>query len=237
MGRAVIGIDRYPFCIPLVVDTAQAVEEALAEWSYAARFFEVWLDYLTDVTVARVVRWAEAYPGRLVFLYRRRPGEVVVSPEGARREMWRALSSATSLVDLDAERDTAEIEFVRQLGGGIRGIVSYHDFTRTPSLGELRRRVADLGAVWPGAVVKIATWCASAEDAEVLIELGRELAARGTPGFIVVGMGAVGRAARIANARVGNVMNFVPLDAARASAPGQIPLAEMRAILGQETEG
>ena len=229
-----IGLDRYPFCLPLQVDAGAEVDAAFERWGHEVRFFEIWLDYLSDRTVERVVGWAEAYPGRCVFLFRRRPGEAVTATALERRAFWRALAPLSAWIDLDHRIFGDEIEFVRSLGGRATGIVSHHDFERTPPRGALSSLVDDLSRVWPEAVVKIATRCVVPGDAEALIDLAAQLAKRGAPRFTILGMGEAGRAVRIANARLGNVMNFAPADTRGASAPGQIPLAELRAILGEE---
>jgi 3-dehydroquinate dehydratase type I len=230
----VIGLDRYPFCVPLQVNAGAEVDAALERWRHEVRYFEIWLDYLSDRSVERASGWAEMYPGRCIFLFRRRPGEAVTTTADERRAFWRALAPQRAWIDLDHRIFGDEIEFVRGLGGRVTGIVSHHDFERTPRSDELRVLVDDLIRVWPEAVVKIATRCAAPGDAAALIDLATRLAERGAPRFTILGMGREGRAVRIANARLGNVMNFAPTDERSASAPGQIPLAELRAILAQE---
>lgn len=225
-----IGLEASPFCIPIIAPGAAEVEAIVRAHGHEARFFEVWLDYLTDRSGDVVTRWASANPGRFVFHFRRRNLEPITAALTERQAIWRVLLERDVFIDLDGASQGSEIEFVRALNPRARGIVSFHDYMQTPTRAELRATVRRLHVQWPEAIVKVSTFCRSAAEAAAVIELERELSGEGIA-HIVLGMGEAGRPTRIAGARGGNVMNFTPAAIEQSSAAGQIPLAEFRRIL------
>jgi 3-dehydroquinate dehydratase-1 len=113
---------------------------------------------------------------------------------------------------------------------GVALIVSYHDFTGTPPKEFIRSQLArQIGC---GAdVAKIALMPKKEED--VLELLAATLAARrefpDTP-LIAVSMGKLGMHSRIVGGLYGSDLTFAVGSA--ASAPGQIPVAQMRSAFG-----
>lgn len=105
---------------------------------------------------------------------------------------------------------------------GLRRIVSFHDFSATPSPARLRRIVAS--ARQAGAdVVKIATQLRAPRDLAVLLDLQASV-----PGgsLATMGMGPLGRVSRLALAVAGSRLNYGYLD--RPQVPGQWPAVELR---------
>ena len=105
---------------------------------------------------------------------------------------------------------------------GIRKIISFHDFSGTPSLPRLRRIVA--GAARHGAdIVKIATFLRGPRDLAVLLSL--QASAKSTR-LATMGMGPLGRISRLALAAAGSRLVYGYLD--RAQVPGQWPAVGLR---------
>ena len=124
-------------------------------------------------------------------------------------------------------------------GLGIGVVASFHDFEATPSdevLEEVLARMACQGA----DLAKIAVWPTSAEDvARLLGVCARATAGAGERGGLGVpvaamSMGALGAVSRVAPA-FGSALTFavVPDEQglARASAPGQLPIQDVRRCL------
>ena len=110
--------------------------------------------------------------------------------------------------------------------GGKFVIFSFHDFQATPTLARLRAlaaRARDAGA----DVVKIATKTETPADMARLLTLLGE--SEGP--LAVMGMGTLGRAARLLFARAGSVLNYGWLD--RPLVPGQWSAAEFRELLAR----
>lgn len=104
-------------------------------------------------------------------------------------------------------------------------VVSYHDFERTPSLGQLRE-VLDRASNY-GTIVKIATRADSEEDLQTLRELFRWNC---SAALCVVGMGARAAQSRVELPRLGSCLSYGHVDG--PVAPGQPSVAELRALLG-----
>jgi 3-dehydroquinate dehydratase-1 len=106
---------------------------------------------------------------------------------------------------------------------GCLAIVSFHDFETTPSESELTATIAD--ARDHGAdLVKLATM---ARDTDDLRTLARVLTDDHGVGLIVIGMGESGAASRLLFPFLGSKLTFA--SAGRATAPGQLPLAQVAA--------
>ena len=105
---------------------------------------------------------------------------------------------------------------------GVRKIISFHDFSGTPSLPRLRRIVAN--AAQHGAdIVKIATFLRGPSDLAVLLSL--QSSAKNTR-LATMGMGPLGRVSRLALAASGSRLVYGYLD--RAQVPGQWPAVGLR---------
>jgi 3-dehydroquinate dehydratase-1 len=107
-------------------------------------------------------------------------------------------------------------------------VLSFHDFQRTPPLQELLarfRQAKDLGA----DVGKLAVMPRS--KADVLVLLQATLQASEMLDIPVAGMamGALGAVSRVCGGVFGSALTFAVGQA--ASAPGQIPIDELRAAL------
>lgn len=105
-------------------------------------------------------------------------------------------------------------------------IVSHHDFRGTPDsprltrlARELQRKSATLGF----DAIKIATKCDTPADSLRVLVLARQLQDQNV---ITVPMGDVATPARVLAPRFGSVLSYAPVE--EATAPGQIPLAELR---------
>lgn len=104
-------------------------------------------------------------------------------------------------------------------------IVSHHDFTATPSDGDLAA-LFDAAALADADVVKIAARADSAADTDRLLGF---LRARRERGLVVIAMGPHGAASRVFFPLLGSLITYGYV--AEAGAPGQLPLAELHAEL------
>lgn len=106
---------------------------------------------------------------------------------------------------------------------GVRKIISFHDFSGTPSLPRLRRLVAN--AAQHGAdIIKIATFLRGPSDLAVLLSL--QASGAGATPLATMGMGPLGRVSRLALAASGSRLVYGYLD--RAQVPGQWPAVGLR---------
>ena len=147
--------------------------------------------------------------------------------DSARLALYLELLPAASAVDLE----TKSLRSLRAVAAAAHRarkplILSHHDFHTTPTLARLRTiaaRARDNGA----DIVKIATKTESAADIARLLNLLDESESP----LAVMGMGTLGRAARLLFARAGSVLNYGWLD--QPQVPGQWGAVEFRKLLAR----
>ncbi len=182
--------------------------------AHGADIVELRLDGVADLDVAAAL---EGRQTRVIVTCRpTRQGGRYVGDEQARVAILeRAWHLGADLVDV--EFDAAEA-FVQHTGGA-RIVRSYHDFVSVPV--DARARLQSLLA--SGAqFAKLAAMTHDLADVATLASLGREAGGRA----VVIGMGAAGVASRVLAAQCGSPWTYCGFN----SAPGQLPLAEMRDV-------
>ena len=142
-------------------------------------------------------------------------------------------------IDVEVQRGCLPQVCEQAHGLGIDVVASFHDFEATPAeevLEEVLARMAREGA----DLAKIAVWPISADDVARLLGVcaratagARERSGLGVP-VAAMSMGALGAVSRVAPA-FGSALTFavVPDEQgqARASAPGQLPIQDVRRCL------
>jgi 3-dehydroquinate dehydratase-1 len=239
-GRPLAGGRLPAVCVPLVARTADALQaEAraaaaagpdLLEWR--VDFFDAIADTAAVVAVARSLRSATGLP--LLFTRRsvREGGQTIPLDEPAVLALQQAVCAggAADLLDVEMEADPAHVAAMRAAtaAAGIGLVLSFHDFQRTPPAQALLARYRQAAAL--GAdLAKIAVMPQS--PADVLTLLQATLAASGELAIPVAGMamGGLGAVSRVAGGAFGSALTFGVGQA--ASAPGQLPVAGLRAAL------
>ena len=142
-------------------------------------------------------------------------------------------------IDVEVERGCLRRVCEQAHGLGVDVVASFHDFDTTPSdqvLEEVLARMADEGA----DLAKIAVWPTGAADVARLLGVCARATADPEEGtglgvpVAAMSMGALGAVSRVAPA-FGSALTFavVPDEQgeARASAPGQIPIQDVRRCL------
>jgi 3-dehydroquinate dehydratase-1 len=211
--------------------TVRAAAPDIVEWR--ADFFQALGDPKAVVETARSLRGA--LPG-LPLLFTRRSaaegGQKVSASEQAVLDVYAAVCEAdcADLVDFEMSNPPAASRAVREASRrrGIGLVCSYHNFQETPApefLDAQFRRAQELG----GDVAKVAVMPKKHED--VLALLAATLRASRTLELplISMSMGPLGAPSRIAGFAFGSALSFGV--GAGASAPGQMPIAELRAAI------
>lgn len=237
-----LGSGRFPaLCTPLVgrnrarileeVACVAALRPDLLEWR--VDFFDGIGNTAEVVALAAEIRQAA---GGIPLLFTRRSiregGEPIALGEEEVVALIKAVcaSGAVELVDFEMANDPNHITQVRAAARahGVGLVLSYHNFQSTPAQEVLCQRFAqaqDLGA----DVAKIAVMPQRLED--VLSVLGATLASSQTLDIPLVSMsmGGYGAVTRLFGWTFGSAMSFVV--GAGTSAPGQVPIADMDAVL------
>jgi 3-dehydroquinate dehydratase-1 len=240
-GTALAGGRVPAICAPLVARSRVALLEEvgvvaakrpdLLEWRID--FFEA-IGRVDDMlAMARELRTrAAGIPILLTRRSQREGGEPIAVEEPQVVALYEALcrDAQVDLVDFEMENAPAHIERVREAArrAGLPLVLSFHDFRRTPPADELVARFAQaqrLGA----DVAKVAVMPQSMEDVHAL--LGASLqASRALPiPVISMAMGPLGAVSRVCGGVFGSSLTFAV--GAAASAPGQMPIEDVRAAL------
>jgi 3-dehydroquinate dehydratase-1 len=148
-------------------------------------------------------------------------------PEAERLALYGALLDRVGAVDVEIASGIAGEVIRAARAAGVLSIASFHDFTKTPDGAELEAVVAR-GRALGADVVKIATSVTASGDVRALARL---LVATDDIGMIAVGMGDRAVATRVLFHALGSLLTYA--HAGDATAPGQIPLGEMTALLGR----
>ena len=102
-------------------------------------------------------------------------------------------------------------------------ILSFHDFHCAPP--NLPQFVAEISAA-PAAIVKVVAMARDICDNFLLLDLPRQT----TKPTIILAMGRAGQISRVLAAKLGTFLSFSCLSIDQASAPGQIPLEQLRSL-------
>ena len=233
---------KYPLiCAPLVGAEPDALlAEAAAARAARADIVEWRVDHFRDIgsmqsviETGRAVR--RALPG-VPLLFTRRSvsegGQPVSIGEGQIVELYEAMCAEgiADLVDFEMSSSRAGMAAVRDASRrhGVALVCSFHDFERTPPLAELStqfRRAEQLG----GDVAKVSVMARGPEDTLTLLAATHQASRELAPALIGVSMGPHGALSRIAGFTFGSALTFGV--AAASSAPGQMPIGELRAAI------
>lgn len=237
-----VGSGRFPaICVPLVGRTRERLlSEAAAvaarkpdilEWR--VDFFEGIAD--TDEVIALAAQIRRAAHGiPLLFTRRsvREGGERISLSEQQVIGLYRAVCAGghADIVDFEMGSDPAHVREVRELSQacGVKLILSFHDFSKTPALDVLNQRFTEaerLGA----DIAKVAVMPRAMDDILTLLtatlQSSRQL---GIP-VVSMSMGGHGALTRLCGWAFGSAMTFAMGES--SSAPGQMPIEDVEAGL------
>lgn len=240
-GRPLAGGRVPAICAPLVGRTRAALtaeaaavaarQPDLIEWR--VDFFESLADSAEVLAAAAAIRQAAAgIPVLFTRRAQREGGQPIPLSEAEVLALYArvAASGCVDAMDFEMENDRADVARVRELtrAHGLALVLSFHDFQRTPATQELQERFAQAQRLGADAA-KVAVMPQSTEDVHRL--LGATLAASQSLPIPVISMamGGLGAVSRLCGGVFGSALTFAV--GAAASAPGQIPIDEVRATL------
>ena len=239
-GQPVAGGKLPIICVPLVAaDRAALKTEAVAAAAARPDMVEWRIDHFREIgstaTVIDAARELRRMLPGVPLLFTRRSaaegGQRVPISEQAVIDLYVAVCVAgcVDLVDYEMSNGAASVKAVREAAHrhGVGLVCSYHNFESTPALPQLLaefERARELG----GDVAKVSVMARGPEDAQTLLAATREAARFGLP-LIGIAMGAHGATSRVNGFAFGSALTFGV--AAASSAPGQMPVAELRAAI------
>ncbi|MBQ3393147.1 MAG: type I 3-dehydroquinate dehydratase [Lachnospiraceae bacterium] len=212
-------------------EKAAAAAPDLVEWR-ADWFAQVMDGVRVKEVLGKIRERVENIPLLYTFRTAAEGGEMEIRPEDYVK-LCREAASGGQADLLDVELSMGE-QTVRQIietahHFGVRVIASSHDFHATPPGDEILRRLKKMQAL--GAdVLKIAVTPQDPSDVLVLLDATREMACRyADRPLITMSMGKTGAVSRLCGETFGSAATFGT--AGRSSAPGQIPVPQLREIL------
>lgn len=218
---------KQKYCLPIIKNNSKDVLKIISENKNSYDSFELWLDYISDVSLDFIEDLIKNFDGKIIFLFRRQGLAAPKMTFQKRMQLISTIADSHCLLDLDISQ-RQELELVKGLKK-IRLIVSYHNYKQTPSQQKLETIIQDISKYNP-EIIKISTFCSKNSDAHQIMDLQSQLNEKKIK-HIILGMGEKGVITRIAGAITGNEMNFTPLSRKDVSAGGQLVKSNLEKIL------
>lgn len=139
-------------------------------------------------------------------------------------------SGCVDLADYEMSKPAADMQAVREATRrhGVGLVCSFHDFQRTPPAGELLERYRRAQALG-GDVAKVSVMAQRTEDTLTLLGATLQASKELELPLIAISMGPHGAISRVMGFAFGSALTFGV--AAKSSAPGQMPIAELRTAI------
>ncbi|MCI5065575.1 type I 3-dehydroquinate dehydratase [bacterium] len=220
-------------CLPIRTAEFENVRATVERYDKDFDLFEIWLDYLEGDSQAEVVSFIEESATSFLLLFRREDLSPSRTPFKERKRYIESLQRDRIVWDFDITVQEEELDFYRAESRSAGLIVSYHNYTRTPSDRDLRETVARMEQYAPDTV-KLACLCENQRDALRLLLLAEELRSAGKSA-VVLGMGEYGMMTRIFAEQLGSAYTFLTVLSSESEAPvatasGQLALEEKKQI-------
>jgi len=216
-------------CVAL---TGTTVEEILTQARQAAPqadLLEIRLDGMTEPVISPFLG---AVPTPLLFTNRAAwEGGGFKGGEEERVGLLRqAVQAGAPFIDIELKTEAGLRDgLIREARDqGCQAIVSWHNFTTTPS-GQALRTILQEQVRSGAGIAKIVTMARTFQDVLRVLDLQTEAAEIGLP-LIAFCMGPVGVISRVATLGLGGYMTYAAADGSQGTAPGQLTISALRAI-------
>jgi 3-dehydroquinate dehydratase type I len=214
-------------CIPIVEATVEKALIAIKKVNRWADLIELRVDYLRRMNLAPLL---ENRRKPLIVTHRRK--EEGGKYKGEERKRLSVLQEAIDLgadyVDVELATERSFLQSLIRNKGGTQVILSFHDFQGTPSLKELQRLCGQMIRL-DADVVKIVPFARSWEDNLTILSL-IPYAKERRQKIVAFCMGEKGKLSRVFSPFLGAAWTYASLNQSKASAPGQLTVAEVREI-------
>ena len=240
-GKPVAGGKLPVVCAPLVGATRDAlVAEASAVAAKRPDVVEWRVDFYQPIAsvpeVLEAGRALRSILGETPLLFTRRStkegGRPIPIAEPQVLELYDAVcaSGCVDLVDYELSNAQEDVRRVRESArrGGVKLVLSYHDFERTAPVDVLRRKFVEMEQA--GAdVAKVAVMPRSLDDVLALLTATLEADRLVGIPLITMSMGPYGSLTRMCGWMFGSTLTFAV--GLGSSAPGQVPIDELRTAI------
>jgi 3-dehydroquinate dehydratase-1 len=190
---------------------------------------EIWLDQIKNFKEEMIKKIVGSIDKDLLFVMKSKDekGNFKGSDKEKFEILMKAAEYGVKYVDINIDSDEKYIRILVKEFKNNRSkvIISYHNFTKTPSLENLKKNVAKarkLGA----DIVKVVPLCKSSKDNLVILEFLFAESKKGA--MISFCMGKKGRLSRLMSYQYGSKVHFVAPDETWMTAEGQFTLKEWK---------
>ncbi|MGI6094210.1 MAG: type I 3-dehydroquinate dehydratase [Lachnospiraceae bacterium] len=240
IDKLVLGEGIPKICVPIVgrceaeiLQEVAAVRDAkpdLAEWR--VDFYEKADDvHAVEEMLSCLKDELDEIPFLFTFRTKAEGGNRSITPEDyCRLNRMAAESQKPVLIDVEIDVPGSDdlIGNIHESGGLV--IASHHNFLCTPTDGFMKEKLHEMEE--KGAdVLKLAVMPQSEMDVLRLLQVTVQMRDQSEKPIVTMSMSSLGVISRISGILTGSALTFASLGA--ASAPGQIPLQEMKELLSQ----
>jgi len=218
-----------PVAVPITAGSAGEALKDIAIANGKADVIELRLDFLEHAGEAVLEELLAACRKPVIVSFRRLNFGASVEDTERAFILQKAIDLGAALVDLDLRADAGFLRGIISNKKNTGIIVSFHDFDGTPpkeKLLNVLEKEIDLGA----DVLKIVTAANSPGDCETVLGLIEEAKKR-KKRIIAFCMGEKGIGSRVECLKRGAFLTFASLSPGKESAPGQVPVDELRKML------
>lgn len=214
-------------CIALgFPEVGSLLEHARRELDSGEQFFEFRLDYLTrpEQGVRAISDFLRAHPECWIMATCRRHqnhGRFNGSVEEQIRVLNAAIDAGAKAVDIEVESAENIAGDLQPLRGAAQLILSYHNFSGTPAMDPVLRRMLRI----PADAYKIVTTARKPSDNARVLSLAKSNPKKN---LIVLAMGETGFPTRVLSTAFGGVYTYAAPIAATGTASGQVSAKQLR---------
>lgn len=239
VGNVVFGEGRPKIIVPIVGKTEEEILEAAEDIKNLDCDLVEWrIDFFNEVkvnekvaSISKKVRDVIARP-LLVTFRTKKEGGVLELEDSKYFEIYHNLINHGEVDLLDVELFMNSVDVNKLIEAAhekdIKIVMCNHDFDATPACEEIVQRLVSMEE--KGAdICKIAVMPNENKDVLTLLDATRLASKQINKPLITMSMGSLGMISRIAGEAFGSTATFG--SAKEASAPGQVPVSELRKIL------
>ena len=217
---------KYKTCVSIAEKTPTKIKQVLKIALKKSDYAEVRLDFLKIEQIPKTLEIIKNDLNKIVCTLRpKTEGGKFPGNEKERIAILKLIAEYSPFL-LDVEyntlkKNTSLIKYLKSTKTKL--LVSWHDFKKTPSTAELKKKVSQMSKF--SSNVKIVTTAKSTNDSTRMLELYNK---KGKNNLISFAMGDHGRISRILCLYLGSPYTYVSLG--KAIAPGQFSVDEIKKI-------
>lgn len=216
-------------CVPIRASSLVELKKKVGKISDEFNLIEIWVDHLPIKVPAKEILLVVKKQTVIVNKPKREKGNWTGSEQQRVERLIEFIKAGANYVDigLDTKPNLIKKIISASKKSKTKVIISYHNFSKTPSESALNKLIRKAWRFKPD-VVKVATYANSPRDNFVLTRL---ISVHGSKKhFIALGMGPHGIISRVIGLTLGNHINYIAADSKQKTASGQLSLKQYQTL-------